>query len=230
MSVTLTWHGHACWTIDSNGTKLLIDPFLSDNPKADVGPDAVEADYILISHGHFDHVGDAVAIAKRTGAMIVGTFEVVNYCQNQGAGEGHGMNIGGGYNFPFGRVQLTIAHHTSMLPDGSYGGDAAGFLITTGGVTIYDAADTGLFYDMKLLGDLHTIDVALIPIGDNFTMGPDDALQAVKFLRPRVAIPMHYDTFDLIAQDAQAWAQRVEAETDTKVVVLQPGESHTVEK
>lgn len=228
MSVTLTWHGHACWTIESNGTTLLIDPFLSDNPLADIGPDDVDPDYILISHGHFDHVGDAVAIAKRTGATIISNFEIVSYCQAQGAENGHGMNLGGGYNFPFGRVQLTIAHHTSMLPDGSYGGDASGFLITTGGATIYDAADTALFGDMRLLGDMNEIDVALIPIGDNFTMGPRDALQAVKFVRPKVVIPMHYNTFDLIAQDAEAWAQQVKEETDTQVVVLNPGESYTV--
>lgn len=228
MSVTLTWHGHACWSVDSDDAALLIDPFLSDNPMADVGPDDVDPDYILISHGHFDHVGDAMAIARRTGATIISTFEVVNYCQEQGAESGHGMNIGGGYNFPFGRVQLTIAHHTSMLPDGRYGGEPAGFLITTGGATIYDAADTGLFGDMKLYGDMNEIDVALLPIGDNFTMGPRDALQAVKFLRPRVVIPMHYDTFELIAQDVNAWAGQVEEETDSSVVVLKPGQSYTL--
>ncbi len=228
MSVTLTWHGHACWTVESDDATLLIDPFLSDNPMADVGPDDVSPDYILISHGHFDHVGDAVEIAKRTGATIISTFEVVNYCQEQGAESGHGMNIGGGYNFPFGRVQLTIAHHTSMLPDGRYGGDPAGFLVTTGGATIYDAADTALFGDMKLYGDMNEIDVALLPIGDNFTMGPRDALQAVKFLRPKVVIPMHYNTFDLIAQDVDAWAAQVKDETNSSVVVLKPGESYAL--
>lgn len=228
MAVTLTWHGHACWTVKNGDATLLIDPFLSDNPTADVGPDDINPDYILISHGHFDHVGDAVDIAKRTGAPVISTFEIVNYCQEQGAENGHGLNIGGGYDFPFGRVQLTIAFHTSMLPDGSYGGDAAGFLITTGGATIYDAADTALFSDMKLYGDMNEIDVACIPIGDNFTMGPRDALQAVKFIHPKVVIPMHYNTFDLIAQDVDAWARQVEDETDTHAVVLKPGDSYNV--
>lgn len=228
MPVTLTWHGHSCWTVESDDATLLIDPFLSDNPTADIGPDDVDPDYILISHGHFDHVGDAVEIAKRTGAAIISNFEIVNYCQEQGAESGHALNIGGGYDFPFGRVQLTIAFHTSSLPDGGCGGDASGFLITIGGATIYDAADTALFGDMKLYGDMNEIDVALIPIGDNFTMGPRDARQAVRFLHPKVAIPMHYNTFDLIAQDVDAWARQVEDEADTSVAVLKPGDSYTV--
>lgn len=228
MAVTLTWHGHSCWSVRSNGTNLLIDPFLSDNPSAEVGPEDVDADYILISHGHFDHIGDAVEIAQRTNATVISTLEIVNYCQNHGVEDGHSMNIGGGYNFPFGRVQLTIAHHTSMLPDGGYGGDAVGFLLTIGSTIIYDAADTALFGDMRLYGDMNDIDVALIPIGDNFTMGPRDALQAVKFLRAKTVIPMHFDTWELIEQDVDSWRQRVEDETDTNVVILQPGESYDV--
>ncbi len=228
MSVTITWHGHSCFTIQDGNTTLLVDPFLSDNPVADIGPDDLNPDYILISHGHFDHVGDAVDIAKRSGAPIISTFEVSNYCQGLGAENGYGLNIGGGIDLPFGRVQLTIAHHSSGLPDGSYGGNPAGFLISIGGVLIYDAADTALFGDMKLYGDMHQIDVALLPIGDYFTMGPLDALQAVKFLRPKVAIPIHYNTFPPIQQDAEAWARKVEEETETRAVVLQPGASFTV--
>jgi L-ascorbate metabolism protein UlaG (beta-lactamase superfamily) len=228
MSVILTWHGHSCFTVSSSDTELLIDPFLSNNPVADVGPNDVNPDYILISHGHFDHVGDAVDIARRTGAPIISTFEVFNYCQGQGAEHGHGMNIGGGINLPFGRVQLTIAHHSSGLPDGSYGGNPAGFLITIAGTVIYDTADTALFSDMKLYGDMHNIDIAILPIGDYFTMGPRDALEAVKFIHPQVAIPQHYNTFPPIAQDAGAWAKLVEAKTNTRVIILQPGESYTV--
>ncbi|HID87735.1 MAG TPA: metal-dependent hydrolase [Anaerolineae bacterium] len=227
MAVKLTYHGHASWTIESGDTTLLIDPFLTDNPLADIGPDQAGADYILISHAHGDHLGDAVAIAKRTGATVISNFEIATYCQNQGV-QAHPLHIGGGYDFPFGRVKLTIAHHGSSFPDGSYGGNPCGFLIKTGGKTIYDAADTGLFYDMKLIGELDPVDVALLPIGDNFTMGPDDALYAVKLIQPRVVIPMHYGTFDVIQQDPHAFARRVEAETEARCIVLEPGESYAL--
>lgn len=227
MAVKLTYHGHASWTIESQGTTLLIDPFLTGNPLADTGPDQVKADYILISHAHGDHLGDTVAIAKRTGAMVISNFEIATYCQNQGL-QAHALHIGGGYDFPFGRVKLTIAHHGSSFPDGSYAGNPCGFLIKTGGKTIYDAADTGLFYDMKLIGEQEALDVALLPIGDNFTMGPDDALYAVQLLQPKVVIPMHYGTFDVIQQDPHAFALRVEAETQAQCVVLEPGQSYTL--
>jgi len=223
--VELTYHSHACFTVTVGDTKLLIDPFLSDNDLADVGPEEVEADYILISHGHGDHVGDAVAIAQRTGAMTISNFEIMGWLQGQGVARAHPLHIGGGFDFPFGRVKLTIAHHGSALPDGSYGGNPAGFLLTLAGKKIYHACDTGLFYDMKLIGE-EGLDVAILPIGDNFTMGPDDALRAVKLLEPTVVIPIHYDTFDVIQQDPHAFAARVEAETSTKCVVLKPGEGY----
>ena len=223
--VELTYHSHACFTVTVGDTKLLIDPFLSDNDLADVGPEEVEADYILISHGHGDHVGDAVAIAQRTGAMTISNFEIMGWLQGQGVARAHPLHIGGGFDFPFGRVKLTIAHHGSALPDGSYGGNPAGFLLTLAGKKIYHACDTGLFYDMKLIGE-EGLDVAILPIGDNFTMGPDDAPRAVKLLEPTVVIPIHYDTFDVIQQDPHAFAARVEAETSTKCVVLKPGEGY----
>jgi L-ascorbate metabolism protein UlaG (beta-lactamase superfamily) len=223
--VELTYHSHACFGIGVGETRLLIDPFLTDNPLADVSADEVEADYILISHGHGDHVGDTVEIAKRTGAMTVSNFEIHNWLMAQGVENAHPLHIGGGYDFPFGRVKLTIAHHGSALPDGSYGGNPAGFLLTLGGKTIYHACDTGLFYDMKLIGE-EGLDVAILPIGDNFTMGPDDALRAVKLLEPKVVIPIHYDTFDVIQQDPGAFAARVEDETLAKCVVLKPGDSY----
>ena len=223
--VELTYHSHACFRVSAGGTELLIDPFLTGNDLADVSADEVEADYILVSHGHGDHVGDTVAIAQRTGAMTISNFEIHNWLLAQGVEKAHPMHIGGGKDFPFGRVKLTIALHGSALPDGSYGGNPAGFLLTLEVKRIYHACDTGLFYDMKLIGE-DGLDVAIVPIGDNFTMGPDDALRAVKLLEPKVVIPIHYDTFDVIEQDPQSFAARVEEQTQSRCVVLNPGESY----
>lgn len=225
-AIKLTWIGHACWNIEAPVEKgrLLIDPFITGNPAATVSADSLNPDYILVSHAHGDHIGDAVAIAKRTGAQVISNFEIANYFQAQGI-TAHDLHIGGSKAFPFGRVKLTIAHHGSSFPDGSYGGNPAGFLLWIGKKVIYDSADTGLFYDMKLIGD-EGLDLAMIPIGDNYTMGPDDAVRAAKFLKPKYLIPMHFNTFDLIAQDPGAFAKRVvKAVPRTKVVVLKPGES-----
>lgn len=227
MSVELVYHGHACFSIVTNGTHILIDPFLSGNELADIGADQVQADYILVSHGHGDHLGDTVAIARRTGAMTISNYEIYTWLVAQGVERAHPLHIGGGYNFPFGRVKLTMALHGSALPDGTYGGNPAGFLLTLGDKKIYHACDTGLFYDMKLIGE-EGLDVAILPIGDNFTMGPEDALRAVKLLQPKVVIPIHYDTFDLIKQDPYAFAARVEAETPARCVVLKPGETFSL--
>jgi len=227
MSVELTFLGHACFLIKGGGATLLIDPFLTGNPQAAVKASEVTADYILVSHGHGDHLGDALDIARRTGATIISNFEICTWFQNQGYDNVHPHHIGGGFNYPFGRVKLTIAHHGSALPDGTYGGNPAGFLLTIEGKKIYHACDTGLFYDMKLIGE-EGIDVAILPIGDNFTMGPEDALRAVKLIEPQVVIPIHYNTFDVIQQDPHAFARAVEAETAARCVVLKPGESYTM--
>jgi len=228
VSIKVTYHGHACFVVEGGGAKLLIDPFLSGNPRADIGPEAVEADYILVSHAHGDHLGDTVEIGRRTGATVISNHEIASYCAAQGL-EVHGMHIGGSYGFPFGRVQLTIAHHGSSFPDGSYGGNPAGFLITmtTEGQTVYFAGDTGLTYDMSLIGE-KGIDLAILPIGDNYTMGPDDALRAVELLQPRSVVPMHYNTFPVIEQDPEAFLARVAAETGIDGQVLKPGESLTL--
>jgi L-ascorbate metabolism protein UlaG (beta-lactamase superfamily) len=226
MTTHVRWLGHACLLLETAGKRVLIDPFLTGNPAAAARADEVAADFILISHGHGDHVGDAVAIAQRTGATVIANYEISEWLKKQGLKEGkvHGQQHGGGYGHPFGRVKLTLAFHGSALPDGSYGGNPCGFLIyTKDGKKIYDAADTGLFGDMRLIGE-EGLDLAILPIGDNYTMGPDDALRAVKLLQPKKVLPIHYNTWPLIAQDGAAWAARVRAETKAEVVVLKPGE------
>jgi L-ascorbate metabolism protein UlaG (beta-lactamase superfamily) len=225
MSIKLTWYGHSACASDVGSTRILVDPYLTGNSLAPISADAVEADCILITHGHGDHVGDAVAIAKRTGALTISNFEICNCLQTQGVTPTHPQHIGGGFQHPFGYLKLTIAHHGSSLPDGSYGGNPCGMLLTAESQNIYLAGDTGLFYSMRLIGE-EGIDLAVLPIGDNFTMGPADALRAVKLIEPRVVIPIHYDTFDVIAQDPHAWAERVRAETSVEPIVLKPGQSY----
>jgi L-ascorbate metabolism protein UlaG (beta-lactamase superfamily) len=207
--------------------KVLIDPFLTGNELATAKPEDFKPDVIAVTHGHGDHLGDTIEISKSTGALVVSNFEIVTYVQNNGVENAHPLHIGGGRSFEWGRIKLTIAHHGSALPDGSYGGVACGLLLDLGGTKVYHAGDTSLFYDMKLIGE-EVLDLALLPIGDNFTMGPDDALKAVRLLKPRAVVPMHYNTFDVIQQDPDEWARRVEKETDTKAHVLKPGASVTV--
>lgn len=227
MSTKLTWYGHATMGLETGGYKLLIDPYFSGNPACPTTADRVEADFILVSHGHGDHVGDTVAIAKRTGALVISNFEICNWLSSKGV-ETHAQHLGGGYQHPFGYLKLTLALHGSALPDGSYGGNPAGFLLTTkAGEKIYMACDTGLFGDMALIGE-EGIDLTTLPVGDNYTMGPDDALRAVKLIQPKHVIPVHFNTWDLIKQDCGAWAQRVQAETQAQVHILQPGESFSL--
>ncbi len=223
MATTVTYLGDGTFQFEAAGKTIIIDPFFTGNPAAPVTADEVNPDYLIVSHGHGDHVGDAVAIAKRTGCTVISNHEISVWLGEQGVEQAHGMHIGGSHAFDFGIVKLTIAHHGSMLPDGANGGNPSGVILKLSDGTIYHACDTGLFYDMKLIGE-EGIDLAILPIGDNYTMGPDDALRAVKLIEPKRVIPDHYDTWEPIAQDAAAWAARVNAETKAKPVILKPGE------
>jgi len=224
MPTRIRWLGHACILLETNGLNVLIDPFLTGNPAAAVKAEEVPADFILISHGHGDHVGDAIDIARRTGATVIANYEISEWLKGMGVTKVHGQQHGGGHAFPFGRVKLTLAFHGSMLPDGSNGGNPCGFLLYLKDVIkIYHAADTGLFGDMRLIGE-EGLDLAILPIGDNYTMGPDDALRAVKMLEPKKVVPIHYNTWDIIAQDAGAWANRIRKETKAQPVILKPGD------
>lgn len=225
----LIFHGHACTEIlTDDGTRLLVDPWLTDNELADVGPEHFHdrLDYVLLTHGHFDHTGDAYGILRETGATLIATFELVAYAQNEeGVENAHPLHIGGGFEFPFGRVQLTPAFHGGQVAGdngGPYTTFPAGLLMELDDAVVYHAGDTSLTVEMELLKD--RVDVALLPIGDNFTMGPRDAARAVRMIDPEVVIPIHYDTFDLIRQDPAAFAEMVG--DDAEVVILRPGDAH----
>lgn len=234
MPTTLTWLGHNAWSVDCDGTKVLIDPFLNDSPTSPVKADDVEADYLVLSHGHGDHLGDTVAIAQRTGATVLTAYEISLWLAGQGVPQDHlvGMNPGGGFDLSCGRVKMTAAHHSSSLPDGTYAGVAMGVEITTGGKRLYFACDTSLFGDMQLIGDASLngskLDAAIVPIGDLFTMGPADSVEATKLLEPAKVLPCHYNTFPPIEQDAASWAEQIKQHTDAEPIVLEPGGSITL--
>ena len=227
MSVKLTWLGHASWMIETEQHKVLLDPFLTESPTAPVKPEELEPDFILVSHGHFDHVADVEAIAKSSGALIIAIYEVAQWFGNKGCANTLGMNIGGTTAQPFGTVKMTPAIHSSSLPDGTYGGEPAGFLLSIDEKKIYFACDTALFSDMSLIGD-ENVDVAVLPIGDLFTMGPADSLLATKLVDPTQVLPTHYNTWPPIEQDAEQWAQLIRDGSHAEPVVLKPGQSHSV--
>jgi len=229
MATEITWLGHSCFSIRLGKYDLLVDPFLEDSPTAPLKAAEVKADFVLLTHGHFDHVTDAVAIATRTGATVVANFEIATWLKTQGVEEEKvvAMNIGGGIDLPFGQLKMTPALHSSGLPDGSDGGSAAGFLLQLGNQRIYLAGDTALMLDMKLIG-IGGLDLAVLPIGDLFTMGPDDSLEAIKLLNPTRVIPCHYNTWPPIEQDAASWADRVRKHTAAEPIVLLPGETFSL--
>ena len=224
MSATLQFHGHATFSLVLAGGTVVFDPFLTGNPAAVANVYDLAADLICVSHAHDDHVADVAALAGHTGATVVANFEIANHFANQGIENVVGINPGGTYDAGFCRVKWTPAFHSSSFADGSYGGEANGILLNSEALRLYFAGDTALFSDMRLIGG-GNLDVAVLPIGDHFTMGIDDSLEAIRFTQPRLVVPMHYNTFPPIEQDAAAWARRVAAETDARPVVLQPGES-----
>lgn len=229
-TMLLTFYGHAAFVLESSDCTIALDPFISGNP---VAPKNVEVlpDYILVTHGHGDHLGDALPLAQKSNAVVIGVFELANYFMRHGT-KAHSMHIGGSHNFGAFKVKITQAlHGNSMggdLGPAEYLGNPCGFLITIDNKNIYYAGDTGLFGDMQLIGNQQLIDLALLPIGDNFTMGPQDAVEAVKMLQPKLVIPMHYNTWPLIAQDPFAFKMAVEGQSSSKVIILNPGEQYKI--
>lgn len=225
--MTVTYYGHSAFQIGTGGTTILVDPFISGNPHCEgvVTAADVDPDVLLLTHAHGDHYGDTEAIVKRAKPTVVGPFEVTNYVQKQ---TGHEdvlpMNTGGSWDFDWGRLTNTYARHSSSFPDGTYGGLASGFVLRAEGACVYNTGDTCRFAEMAWIGEQHEIDLCLLPIGDDFTMGPDEAVEAAKMLRPKLVVPLHYNTFPFIQQDPEAFAAKVRA-AGMEARVLQPGES-----
>lgn len=211
--LNISYHGHSVIKIKTNTHTILIDPFISGNGQTDLKASEESVDVILLTHGHNDHVGDTIDLAKRNDALVIATFELATYIGSQGVNV-HAMGIGGAFDFDFGKVKYTQAFHSSSFTttEGKtiYAGMPAGILLTVGGITIYHAGDTALFGDMKLIGERNNIDVAFLPIGDNFTMGPEDAAYAVQLLHPRIVVPVHFNTFPAIKQDPNKFKDLVE--------------------
>lgn len=198
-----TYYGQSCFSIETGGKTLLFDPFITPNHLAKhIDVNSLRPDYILVSHGHGDHTADLLTIQKNSGATVICIAEIASWLGGKGVEDAHGMNIGGGFNFEFGRVKMVNAIHSSSMPDGSYGGNPAGFVVYAEGKAIYFAGDTALTYDMKLLAD-ENLDWAFLPIGDNYTMGADDAIKACDFINCKNVIGMHYDSFPVIKIDKQ---------------------------
>ena len=221
----VTFFGHATFLIEIAGKQLLFDPFISPNEKASsVDVEEIPADYVLLSHGHQDHMADAEAILSRTGAMLISNYEIVSWYGNKGVTNSHPMNHGGKKALDFGTVKCVNAIHSSVLPDGSYGGNPMGFVVETGEGNFYYSGDTALTYDMKLLGEFHQIDLAFLCIGDNFTMGVEDAIRASDFIGCDEIVGMHYDTFGYIEIDHK-WAREAFAKAGKQLHLLAIGEN-----
>jgi L-ascorbate metabolism protein UlaG (beta-lactamase superfamily) len=232
MPVTLTWIGHSTFLLDTGAGTILVDPFFDECPTACMKAADVACDTILITHAHFDHMADAAAIATRTGAKVCCAFEIANWLGKHGVKQLQPMNHGGRVSVPGGTAKMEIAFHSSSLPDGSYGGNPAGWLLDVAGKRIYVAGDTAVFGDMERIGrprDGRGLDLAILPIGDLFTMGPEESLEAIRLLQPAAVVPCHYNTWPPIEQNAEAWAERVRAEGLSQPRVLEPGGSFTLD-
>ncbi|QJW44662.1 metal-dependent hydrolase [bacterium BFN5] len=216
----LKFLGHACFQLIHEKTSIIFDPFLTDNPCNIAQPQDVQCNYILVSHGHNDHLGDTIQLAKQNDATVIATAEIAGLCGKEGC-KTHAMHIGGKHTFDFGYVRITPAFHGA----GIEGGHACGFIVNFFGRIIYFAGDTSLFGDMALLGRLEKIDYALLPIGDNYTMGPSDAVEAASLLKPQTVIPMHYNTWPVIAQSPLEYKQAVEQQLSIPVQIVNPGET-----
>ncbi|HNW38012.1 MAG TPA: metal-dependent hydrolase [Methanosarcina vacuolata] len=224
--VMITWLGHSAFLFEAE-KKLLIDPFISGNPLAPCSPEELNPDIIAVTHGHRDHLGDTIEIGKRVGCRIISVHEVANYIKSKGV-FAEGMGKGGTVNVEGIKLTMTEALHSSSIDASGFsfdGGSPAGFIIRINGHSIYHAGDTGVFGDMKLIGELYEPELALLPIGDKFTMGIKEATKAVELIQPKIVIPMHYSTFDVIKQDPEEFKRAVEAKVDTKVIIMKPGES-----
>lgn len=217
----LTYIGHSAFSLEIGEYRVLVDPFITGNPVAVQQASDFAPTHIFITHGHGDHWGDAEALAKEHDALLVSSAEIADYAAGLGV-NAHGMNVGGGFDFPFGRVTVTPAWHSNSLPDGTYGGMPMGYVFELDELTLYHAGDTGLFSDMALIADMG-IDVALLPIGDNYTMGPIQAAKAAQLLRAKAVIPMHYATFPVLVQSADTFVEHLPA--GVRATVMQPGET-----
>lgn len=227
MPTELTWLGHATWLVTTAAGRIIVDPFLDENPSASMRAVDVECDAILLTHGHFDHVADCVAIAKRTKAVVVANFEITQWLGKHGVSHCQPMNHGGRVKVPGGMAKMELAFHSSTLPDGASGGNPGSFLLDLGGTRIFIAGDTAVFSDMERIGRAG-LSAAILPIGDVFTMGPEDAVEAVRLLRPKLALPSHYGTWPPIEQDAAAWAAAITSQKLADARVLSPGETVAV--